>query len=83
MEHKDAFFTPSHPARFLPVFRDCGFAGRRAHLDEGKGVKNNAKDPAVFAAPHATCVDSRGDFYVMEWVDFCRRSKFKHPPQPA
>src|SRR5258705_373686 len=24
----------------------------------------------LFAAPHAMCVDSHGDLYVVEWVDF-------------
>ena len=54
-----------------------------AHLGDGKGVKDNARDPSVFAAPHAMCVDSRGDFYVVEWVDFGRLRKFKHTPQRA
>jgi hypothetical protein len=27
------------------------------------------------------CVDSRGDLYVIEWVDFGRARKFRHTPQ--
>jgi peptidylamidoglycolate lyase len=58
-----------------------------AHLGDGKeadGKTNradNKTNPALFAAPHAMCVDSRGDFYVIEWVDFGRPRKFKHTPQ--
>ena len=55
-----------------------------AQLGDGKeadGKTNkpdNAKNPALFAAPHAMCVDSHGDFYVVEWVDFGRPRKFEH-----
>jgi DNA-binding beta-propeller fold protein YncE len=54
-----------------------------AHLGDGKepdGKTNkpdNKSNPALFAAPHALAVDSRGDFYVVEWVDFGRVRKFK------
>ena len=52
-----------------------------AHLGDGKGKPDNKTNPALFAAPHAMCVDSRGDMYVVEWVDFGRPRKFKHTPQ--
>jgi hypothetical protein len=54
-----------------------------AHLGDGKdsdGKTNkadNKTNPALFAAPHALCLDSRGDLYVVEWVDFGRPRKFK------
>ena len=57
-----------------------------AHLGDGReadGKTNkpdNKTNPALFATPHAMCVDSRGDFYVLEWVDFGRPRKFKHTP---
>jgi peptidylamidoglycolate lyase len=54
-----------------------------AHLGDGKGASDNKTNPAMFAAPHAMCVDSRGDFYVVEWVDFGRPRKFRHVPQKA
>ena len=54
-----------------------------AHLGDGKGIADNKTNPALFAAPHALCVDSRGDFYTVEWVDFGRPRKFKHTPQKA
>jgi hypothetical protein len=48
-----------------------------AHLGDGKDVPGKEKNPATFAAPHALCVDSRGDLYVIEWVDFGRPRKFR------
>ena len=54
-----------------------------AHLGDGKGAADAKTNPALFATPHAMCVDSRGDFYVVEWVDFGRPRKFRHVPQKA
>ena len=40
-----------------------------ANLGDGKGLeKEIAKHPDKFAFPHAMCVDSKGDFYVVEWI---------------
>jgi peptidylamidoglycolate lyase len=48
---------------------------------DGKTDKpGNKTNPALFAAPHAMCVDSRGDLYVVEWVNFGRPRKFKRVP---
>ena len=48
---------------------------------DGKTARtDNKTNPALFAAPHALAVDSRGDFYVVEWVDFGRPRKFRHLP---
>jgi DNA-binding beta-propeller fold protein YncE len=58
-----------------------------AHLGDGKlwdgatDKPDNKTNPALFATPHAMCVDSRGDFYVVEWLDFGRPRKFRHAPQ--
>ncbi len=61
-----------------------------AQLGEGKSVPNGSMgvqqdvadaNPDKFFAPHAMTVDSRGDFYVVEWVAFGRARKFKHTPQ--
>lgn len=54
-----------------------------AKLGDGKGVKkeefeHGQKDK--FATPHAMCVDSKGDFYVLEWLPYGRVRKFKHTP---
>lgn len=54
-----------------------------AQLGDGKGKADNQHDPALFAAPHALTLDSRGDLYVVEWVPFGRPRKFKHVPQKA
>jgi len=61
-----------------------------AQLGDGKSVPNGSMgvqqdvadaNPDKFFAPHAMTVDSRGDFYVVEWVAFGRARKFKHTPQ--
>ena len=41
-----------------------------ARLGDGKGRRegDRAKHPDKFAFPHAMCVDSKGDFYIVEWV---------------
>jgi DNA-binding beta-propeller fold protein YncE len=58
-----------------------------AHLGDGKesdGKTNkpdNQTNAALFAAPHAMCVDSQGDLYVVEWLPFGRPRKFRHTPQ--
>jgi sugar lactone lactonase YvrE len=48
-----------------------------AQLGDGKEVKNDAN----FIAPHALTVDSKGDLYVIEWLDYARVRKFKHTPK--
>ncbi len=53
-----------------------------AQLGDGRG-KDNADDPGVFRAPHALTVDSHGDMYVVEWLDWARLRKFKNTPQPS
>jgi DNA-binding beta-propeller fold protein YncE len=63
-----------------------------AHLGDGSEVPNGGmgvkedtanQHPDKFFAPHAMCVDSRGDLYVVEWVSFGRPRKLKHTPQTA
>lgn len=36
---------------------------------------------AGFIAPHALCLDSHGDLYVVEWVPDARLRKFRHTPE--
>ncbi len=80
-QHKDRLYVPDLAARVTILDPDGKLV---AHLGDGReadGKTNkpdNAKNPALFAAPHAMCVDSRGDFYVVEWVDFGRARKFRH-----
>ncbi len=83
-QHKDQLFIPDLASRVTILDGDDHLV---AHLGDGKeadGKTNkpdNKTNPALFALPHALCVDSRGDFYVVEWVDFGRARKFKHTPQ--
>jgi DNA-binding beta-propeller fold protein YncE len=83
-EHKGYLFIPDLASRVTIFDADDRFV---AHLGDGKeadGKTNkpdNQTNPALFAAPHAMCVDSRGDFYVVEWLPFGRPRKFRHAPQ--
>lgn len=53
-----------------------------AMLGDGQGIKKEELDkhPEAFATPHALCVDSRGDLYVVEWLPYGRCRKFRHTP---
>jgi hypothetical protein len=57
-----------------------------AHLGDGKEADDktnrpaNQTNPALFAAPHALTVDSKGDFSVVKWISFGRPRKFKNVP---
>jgi peptidylamidoglycolate lyase len=77
-QHKDKIYIPDLTSRVTIIDAQDKVV---AHLGDGKGQADNKTNPAMFAAPHAMCVDSRGDLYVVEWVDFGRPRKFKHTPQ--
>ena len=85
-QHQGYLFIPDLASRVTIFDADDRFV---AHLGDGKeadGKTNkpdNQTNPALFAAPHAMCVDSRGDLYVVEWLPFGRPRKFKHTPQQA
>lgn len=85
-QHGGYLYIPDLASRVTIFDADDKFV---AHLGDGreadgKTAKPDQKtNPALFAAPHAMCVDSRGDFYTVEWVDFGRPRKFKHTPQKA
>ncbi len=53
-----------------------------ARLGDGSAVKPEEiqNHPHLFSKPHAMCVDSKGDFYVLEWLPYGRVRKFKHTP---
>jgi peptidylamidoglycolate lyase len=80
-QYKNELFIPDLAAR-VTIIDANGKAlaqlGDGREADGKKAKLNNKTDPALFAAPHALCVDSRGDFYVVEWVDFGRPRKFRH-----
>lgn len=56
-----------------------------ARLGDGQGIdpKTIRQHPDKFATPHALTVDSRGDLYVVEWLDFGRPRKLRHTPVKA
>jgi hypothetical protein len=83
-QHRGHLYIPDLASRVTIFDADDQFV---AHLGDGREAdgktpkSDNKTNPALFAAPHAMCVDSRGDFYVVEWVDFGRPRKFRHTPQ--
>ncbi len=79
-QHKDCLYIPDLASRVTILDADDQLI---AHLGDGKGAADNRTNPALFAAPHALCVDSRGALYTVEWLDFGRPRKFRPAPQPA
>jgi peptidylamidoglycolate lyase len=80
-QHKDKLFVPDLGGRVTIFDAEDQLV---AHLGDGRetdGKTNrpdNKTNPALFATPHAMCVDSHGDLYVVEWLDFGRPTKFRH-----
>jgi hypothetical protein len=79
-QHKGQLYIPDLGSQVTILDADDKLV---AHLGDGKGAADNKTNPALFCTPHAMCVDSHGDFYVVEWVDFGRARKFKHTPHAA
>jgi peptidylamidoglycolate lyase len=82
-QHQDKLFIPDLAARVTILDADGKLVTQLGDGKEPDGKTDktdNKTNPALFAAPHAMCVDSRGDLYVLEWVDFGRPRKFKHVP---
>jgi peptidylamidoglycolate lyase len=80
-QFKQQLFIPDLAARVTildPEGKLVTHLGDGREADGKTNKPDNKTNPALFAAPHALCVDSRGDFYVLEWVDFGRPRKFKH-----
>jgi peptidylamidoglycolate lyase len=78
-QHGDLIFVPELNARVSIFDLDGKLV---AHLGDGadadaKAKPDNETNPALFAHPHAITVDSRGDFYVVEWIASGRPRKFK------
>ncbi|MDB6056232.1 MAG: repeat containing protein, partial [Verrucomicrobiales bacterium] len=79
-QHGELVYVPELAARVSIYDLDGKLV---AHLGDGfekdgKTAKpDNATNPALFAHPHAIAVDSRGDFYCVEWVESGRPRKFK------
>lgn len=83
-QFKDHLYVPDLASRVTIFDADDKLV---THLGDGReadGKTNkpdNQTNPALFGRPHAMCVDSKGDFYVVEWIPTGRPRKFKHTPQ--
>lgn len=78
-QHKGHLYVPELGSRVSIIDENDKIVAR---LGDGAGVKGPELHtrPDVFGAPHALTVDSRGDLYVVEWVDWGRPRKFRHTP---
>lgn len=82
-QFKDHLYIPDLASRVTILDAEGKLAAQLGDGKEADGKTDkhdNKTNPALFAAPHALCLDSHGDFYVVEWVDFGRPRKFKHVP---
>lgn len=87
-QHQDKLFIPDLASRVTILDADDTVAaqlgdGRALPKEDLERLKKQDVPQFVhrFALPHALCVDSRGDFYALEWVPYGRVRKFKHTPQ--
>jgi DNA-binding beta-propeller fold protein YncE len=73
-QYEGRLYVPELDARVSILDDDDKFV---AHLGDGKGVnpKDIAKHPDKFATPHALTLDSKGNLYVLEWLDWGRPRK--------
>jgi hypothetical protein len=78
-QHAGHLYIPELGARVSVIDADDKVVAR---LGDGAGTKAaEIRDhPDRFATPHALTVDSRGDLYVVEWLDWGRPRKFRHTP---
>jgi len=82
-QHKGFLYIPDLASRVTILDADDKVA---AQLGDGKETDGRTDrpdqqtNPSLFAAPHALTVDSKGNFYVVEWISTGRPRKFKHVP---
>jgi peptidylamidoglycolate lyase len=88
-QHQGQLYVPDLASRVTIFDADDNLV---AQLGDGQDVPNGGMKasrqladahPDKFFAPHAMCVDSHGDLYVVEWVNFGRPRKFQHTPVAA
>jgi peptidylamidoglycolate lyase len=82
-QHKDNLFIPDLASRVAILDEKdqvVTYLGDGKEADGKKNKPNNRTNPALFAAPHAMCVDSKGSLYVVEWIPTGRPRKFIHTP---
>ncbi|HZZ71465.1 MAG TPA: 6-bladed beta-propeller [Pirellulales bacterium] len=78
-QHEGHIYVPELGARVTILDADDKIV---AQLGDGKGIDQNkiGEHPDKFATPHALTVDSKGNFYVLEWLPYARVRKFAHTP---
>jgi len=77
-QHDGQLYVPELGARVTILDADDKVV---AHLGDGKDVADvTTKHPEKFSLPHAMCVDSKGNFYIVEWVADGRVRKFTRTP---
>jgi hypothetical protein len=78
-QHDGHLYIPELGARLSIIDADDRVVAR---LGDGGGIdpKKIGEHPDKFAFTHALTVDSRGDIYVVEWLDYGRPRKFKQTP---
>lgn len=82
-QHKGHLYIPDLASRVTILDADDKVVAQLGDGKEADGKTNradNKTNPTLFCTPHAMCVDSHGDFYVVEWLDFGRPRKFRHTP---
>jgi hypothetical protein len=74
-QHAGRLYVPELDARVSVFDEDDKLV---AHLGDGRGInpKEIGKHPDKFATPHALTLDSQGNLYVLEWLDWARPRKF-------
>jgi peptidylamidoglycolate lyase len=78
-QHGDHLFVPELGARVSVIDRNDQIV---AQLGDGAAIKpaDIKSHPEAFARPHALTLDSQGNLYVLEWLDFGRARKFQRTP---
>jgi hypothetical protein len=77
-QHDGHLYIPDLGAQVLILDKDDRLV---ATLGDGKAVpKEEKQNRPEFITPHAITVDSKGSFYVVEWVPYGRVRKFSHTP---
>jgi hypothetical protein len=75
-QHKNVLFVPDLDKVVTILDKEDKVV---AQLGDGRVVT----DESAFQTPHALTVDSRGDFYCVEWVPDARLRKFRRAPEKA
>jgi peptidylamidoglycolate lyase len=83
-QHKGNLFIPDLASRVTILDAHDQVVAQLGDGREADGKTNKPdiqSNPALFIAPHALTVDSKGNFYVVEWVPTGRPRKFIHAPE--